>query len=151
MCMRVFSNNYLQLGKCTVHMSAWQKYWFVPKTYTVSKYWFTPKSTVLFYVFICLYLIGAPLAWAGLSSTVMVVAVSLRKASDPSYSSIVGAEERTEVCINIHDSLCSLCKFDIIKMCKNKEYCSIFNTWNIRSHIQCGCGTKPFGGGCTYR
>lgn len=40
------------------------------------------------------YLIGAPLAWAGLSRTVMVVAVSLRKASDPSYSSIVGAEER---------------------------------------------------------
>lgn len=39
------------------------------------------------------YLIGAPLAWAGLSRTVMVVAVSLRKASDPSYSSIVGAEK----------------------------------------------------------
>lgn len=119
MCMRVFSNNYLQLGKCTVHMSAWQKYWCVPKTYALSKYWFTPKSTVFFYVFIFLYLIGAPLAWAGLSSTVMVVAVSLRKASDPSYSSIVGAEERTEVCIKIHVSLCSLCKFEIIKTCKH--------------------------------
>lgn len=39
-------------------------------------------------------LMGAPLACAGLRSTVMVVAVSFRKASEPSYSSIVGAEER---------------------------------------------------------
>lgn len=47
---------------------------------------------------------GAPLAWAGLSRTVMVVAVSFRKASDPSYSSIVGAEERERVCISVHVS-----------------------------------------------
>lgn len=40
---------------------------------------------------------GAPLAWAGLSSTVMVVAVSFRKASVPSYSSMVGAAEREKV------------------------------------------------------
>lgn len=44
------------------------------------------------------YLMGAPLAWAGLSKTVMVVAVSFRKASDPSYSSIVGAAEQTSEC-----------------------------------------------------
>lgn len=39
------------------------------------------------------HLIGAPLAWAGFSRTVMVVAVSFRDASDPSYSSRVGATE----------------------------------------------------------
>lgn len=48
------------------------------------------------------YLIGAPLAWAGLSSTVMVVAVSFRKASDPSYSSIVGAAEKHQSLNKLH-------------------------------------------------
>lgn len=43
------------------------------------------------------YLTGAPFAWAGLSRTVMVVAVSLRKASDPSYFPIVGAAESASV------------------------------------------------------
>lgn len=47
------------------------------------------------------YLIGAPLAWAGLSRTVMVVAVSFRKASDPSYSSIVGAVERVFISAHV--------------------------------------------------
>lgn len=89
------------------------------------------------------YLIGAPLAWAGLSSTVMVVAVSLRKASDPSYSSIVGAKERAGVCINFHAYTCHLCKCDVIK----REY-SV--TWNICRHIQRGCRTKPFRSGRAY-
>lgn len=39
---------------------------------------------------------GAPLAWAGFSSTVMVVAVSFKQASDPSYSSSVGAARECE-------------------------------------------------------
>lgn len=38
-----------------------------------------------------IYLIGAPLDWAGFSRMVMVVSVSLRAVSD-SYSGIMGAE-----------------------------------------------------------
>lgn len=41
---------------------------------------------------------GAPLAWAGLSKIVMVVAVSFKKASVPSYSSKVGAVKRAHHC-----------------------------------------------------
>lgn len=52
------------------------------------------------------YLMGAPLAWAGLSKTVMVVAVSFRKASDPSYSSIVGAAEQMCVKLNLRTFDC---------------------------------------------
>jgi len=92
---------------------------------------------------------GAPLAWAGLSRIVMVVAVSFRKASDPSYSSIVGAGERERVWISSHVSPCWLSKYDIGEKCvtiKQKR-----STWNIGRHVECGRRAEPFGGGCAYR
>lgn len=84
---------------------------------------------------------GAPLAWAGLSRTVIVVAVSFRKASWPSYSSIVGAEKRIWGCISVALTSCCL---NVILKC-------IFSTWNISCHIERGCRTKPFRGRCSYR
>lgn len=76
----------------------------------------------------------------------MVVAVSLRKASDPSYSSIVGAGERPSVSTD-HASLYQQRNFDIFKMGTSWQY----PTWNIRGHVQCDCLAEPFGGGRTYR
>lgn len=48
----------------------------------------------------------------------MVVAVSFRKASDPSYSSIVGAKDREGVCVNVHVSPCYPSKCESTEMLK---------------------------------
>lgn len=93
---------------------------------------------------------GAPLAWAGLSRTVIVVAVSFRKASWPSYSSIVGAEKRIWGCISV--ALTSCCLNVILKILSQQHILKcIFSTWNISCHIERGCRTKPFRGRCSYR
>lgn len=91
---------------------------------------------------------GAPLAWAGLRSTVMVVAVSFRKASDPSYSSIVGAAEESQVLMDQFPRLPTTSA--PIKSWHDLKTKKVRLTWDVCGHIQRGCRAKPFGGGCTY-
>lgn len=70
----------------------------------------------------------------------MVVAVSLRKASDPSYSSIVGAGERKEVVL-------TMLRVDIFIMWDSGSQ----QTRNISRHVQRGGGAESFGRGRPYR
>lgn len=103
------------------------------------------QSCTLKFIFMQ-YLTGAPFAWAGLSRTVMVVAVSLRKASDPSYFAIVGAGERASVSNAMYHLTNSLTLI-ISKWGQSRQY----QTWNISRHVHCGCLAESFGGGRTYR